>query len=62
MIDVTTGKIKKLEPWDQTESQFSLPDDVTEYEHDHKLPQGWQRLIMKDTQAIAVGLVDCHIQ
>ncbi|KAF8457832.1 hypothetical protein BGX38DRAFT_1085974 [Terfezia claveryi] len=62
VIDVIKGKIRKLEPWDQTKSQFSFPEDVTgQDKHDHKLPQGWQRLIMKETQAIAVGVIDCHI-
>lgn len=60
MIDVTKGKIRKLEPWDQTESQFSYPDGLTRHnKHDYQLPQGWQRLIMKPTQAIAVGVIDC---
>lgn len=46
----------KLEPWDQ----FSFPDGVPRHDkHDHKLPQGWQMLIMKETQAIAVGVIDC---
>lgn len=59
VVDVTKGKIVRLEPWHQAQPEFWFPENFNIRDSKRPLPQGVQRYILKDTQAVAVGLIDC---
>ena len=60
VVDISSGKITTLEPWNQTVSEFAFSAGASRSEmHEKAVPYGIRRHIMEETQAVAVGVIDC---